>query len=239
MLRNLAGLFSRTREARTQLHGFSTTEVLMPLVPLTNVVEIVVQGAIPETGGTTKNVFNVWHYTQQPTVGGPASPVAVANAFLATVWGIIATALSVDWVGVACLARYLDSALNVYQAAGVPGSGAAALPRLPADTAVVTPMNSPLRGKNFRGTKHFTPIATAQVTKDELNAAGLVLWNPVLPLMQGQITASGQTYSPCIVSRTLSQLRTDPTTIFGAVVNLVRLNKTVGTMRKRKEKTIR
>lgn len=211
----------------------------MSFPTLTNVVEIVVQGAVPETIGTSKNVFNVFHYTQNPTVAGPASPVAVANAFLSTVWGTIATALSVNWVGVACLARYLDSTLNLFQPAGVPGSGAAALPRLPNDTAVVTPLSCNVRGRNFRGSKHFSPIATAQVTSDELNGAGLALWNPVLPLLLGQITAGGQTFSPCVVSRSLSQLRQDPVTIVGAIITLVRLNKTIGTMRRRKEKTVR
>jgi hypothetical protein len=206
---------------------------------LTNVVEIVVQGTTPETGGTTKNVFNVFHYVQSPTVANPTGPVAVANAFLSTVWGTIATALSVSWTGSSCLARYLDGATNVFQAAGVPGNGAAALPRLPNDTAVVTPLSTNLRGKNFRGTKHFSPIATAQVTGDELNAAGLVLWNPVLPLLQGQITAGGQTFSPCVVSRSLSQLRQDPVTIIGSIILLARLNKTIGTMRRRKERTVR
>ena len=41
------------------------------------------------------------------------------------------------------------------------------------------------------------------------------------------------------MSRTLSQLRENPTLIIGAQVSAVLLNKTVGTMLKRKEKTVR
>ena len=53
------------------------------------------------------------------------------------------------------------------------------------------------------------------------------------------ITAGGQTFTPCVVSKTLSQLRVDPVTIIGAALLTGLTNKTIGTMRHRKEKTVR
>jgi len=210
----------------------------MPVI--SNVVQIIVQGTVPETGGSTKNVYNVWTYFQNPNLPGPPTAVAVANQFLAAVWTTIAPLLSVAFTGTATLARYLDAPTNALLPANVPGNGAKVLPRLPSQQAIVTPFRTNLRGKNYRGSKHFSPIDTASVTGDELTAAAVAAWQAVLPNLTANIVVGGQTFSPCIVSRSLSQLGpVGPVVIQGAAITTALLNKTIGTMRRRKEKTVR
>lgn len=204
-----------------------------------NVVEIVVQGTCTETSGLLRNIWNIFHYVQDPTLPNPAGPVAVANQFLAALWAPIASQLSVGYVGVTTWARYIDSALNAWQTAGVPANGALALPRLTSAVAVVTPLRTAFRGKQYRGSKHFGPVAAAQVVNDELTAAAVGTWGPLLAGLTAQLNVGGMMYSPCILSRTLSQLRQDPTNIQVAKVTTALLNKTIGTMRHRKEKTVR
>ncbi len=206
---------------------------------ITNVVEIVTQGNVAETGGSSKSVWNVWHYFQNPNAPGPQSAVAVANVFLTSVWANIAAQLSIAWVGSATLARYLDDVTFPLLSANVPATGSLALPRLSTGQAVVILRRSATRGKNFRGSQHFGPLAAAQVVADELTAGGVTAWTALLATIAGNITVGGQTYSPCIVSKSLSQLRQNPVTIQGSAITQALLNKTIGTMRRRKERTVR
>jgi hypothetical protein len=212
---------------------------LMSFPVLTNVVEIIVEGTVLESGGTTKNIFNVYHYFQNPTVPSPATAVAVANAFLTAVWAGVAAQLGTRYTGFQTLCRYLDLTTNPLLQANTPANGAPSTPSLPTQQAIVLPFRSATRGKNFRGSKHYTPVPSGNVTNDELNAGGVTAWTALLPSHVAQITAGGQTFSPCVVSRSLSQLRQDPVTIIGSTIVTALLNKTIGTMRRRKEKTVR
>jgi hypothetical protein len=207
--------------------------------PITNVVEISMQGSVVETGGTTRNVFNIFHYYQNPNQPSPPSAIVVANAFIAGPWAGILALLSIGYVGVQTLCRYLDSSSNAYQNANAPGTGALILPRQPAQQAIVGFFRTAVRGKSFRGSKHFGPLATAAVTGDEIAPASVAAWQAAITALVANITAGGQTYTPCVVSKTLSQLRTDPVTIIGAAKLTGLTNKTIGTMRHRKEKTVR
>lgn len=204
-----------------------------------NVVQIIVAGTVAETGGSTKNVFNVFNYMQNPVVPNPPTAVTVGNQFLASVWAQIAPLLSVAWVGSFMQARYLDITTNAFLAGNVPASGAKILPRLSSNVAVVTPFRTGLRSKNYRGNKHFGPIDSASATNDELTAAAVAAWQAILPTLSGIITVTGQTFSPAIVSRSLSQLAKDPVNIQATPITSALLNKTLGTMRRRKEKTVR
>ena len=205
---------------------------------LSNVVEIVCQGTLAETS-FTKNIYNVFHY--RLLTGTLDTMANIEGAFVLAVYDYWLTNMATtDYNFVGTNTRLLDDATAqyVFVASGTPGS--VALPRLTGDLAVVTPFRCATRGKNFRGSKHFTPIATAHVTKDELNATGLTPWNTFTPKMLAPLTTSnGSTMGPCVVSRVLSQLRTNPTSIIGSDITSVLLNKTIGTMRRRKEKTIR
>ena len=137
---------------------------------ITNVVEIVTQGTVAETGGSSKNVWNVWHYFQNPNQPGPQTAVAVANVFLTSVWANIAAQLSIAWVGSATLCRYLDDVTFPLLAANVPATGSLALPRLSTAEAVVILRRSATRGKNFFQTTRGTIAQRRKSIKDPRSA---------------------------------------------------------------------
>lgn len=208
-------------------------------MPVTNVVELVMTGVVTETGGSSKNIVNVFHYFQSPNVPSPPSAALVAQQFRAHPWADIAAQLSAAYVASNMTARYLDDATNQAIGTSLGASGAIALPRLSSAEAVVTPLQTGLRGKSFRGSKHFGVLPAASVVGDELTAGAEAAWLAVAAAMLTPLTVSGQTFVPCIVSKTLSQLRFNPTFIIAVPLTAVLVNKTIGTMRKRKEPTVR
>lgn len=205
---------------------------------LTNVVEIVMEATLTESS-FTKNIDNVFHF--RLTAGALDSRINILNSFNTTIRQPFTVNLATtDYTVVDIKCRLIDDALEQFTVLPIGVAGLQALPRLPGDTAVVTPFKTLLRGKNFRGSKHWSAIPLAMVTKDELNGVGIAAWGAFVPvLFAGLITSGGSQMFPIVLSRTLSQLRTNPTTIIGADVSIALLNKTIGTMRRRKEKTVR
>lgn len=103
-------------------------------------------------------------------------------------------------------------------------------------------MRSGLRGRSYRGSKHFFPLSESDTTAaaaDVLNAAAITRFTAVTAAM---VTAwsdtNGNSWTPCVISKKLSQLTVNPTTIVDAVVNQVLLNSRIGTMVKRKVRSV-
>jgi hypothetical protein len=204
--------------------------------PIGTNAEIVVQGTVPTSGGGAKTLVNVFHYV---CTGVPAATeLQVWTAFAAAVWANIAAQLSVDWVGQQSSVRFMDDSNRPPVITTPPASGGVALPRLPANLAAVLYLKTALRGKSYRGFKHFSPLPTASVIKDEINPGVLGAINAVLATVTGAIApAAGPTYVPAIFSRTKSPSLVNPTNLVLTPVTSGRVNKTIGNMRHRKEKT--
>jgi hypothetical protein len=205
---------------------------------LTNTVEIIMRNTLAEAS-VVKNIYNVFHY--RLLSGALDARLAILNGFIPAVATPLVTHLfTTDMTFVDVEIRLLDDATEQYFVLpqGTPGS--IALPRLPGDVAIVYPLRCATRGKNFRGSKHITPVASAFVTKDELNATGVTAATFLVGGFGNNFTTSnGSVMGPVVVSRILSQLKVNPTSVIGSDVISVLLNKTIGTMRKRKEKTVR
>lgn len=203
---------------------------------MTNVIEIVMQETLAESAGT-KNCWNVFHY--QLTAGSLDAYNQLLGDFESKVYSFALAQQSADTTLVAQLVRKLDDATEQYFTVSGSNPGGIALPRLPGDLAVVTPYRCVQRGKSFRGRKHWRGVPAASVLKDELTAGALTAWQAVAVKLQAPFTSITGTYTPVVVSRILSQLKTNPTTIIGSTVNAVLTNKTIGTFRRSKEKTQR
>lgn len=209
------------------------------MATFTNVVEIIVKGTAAEPGGTLKNIFNVFHYALGPS-GAAASALAVGNAFVAQVWPNIAPALSIGYKASEVDARLLDDPTNPAVVCTKQADGATAGDWLPPHNAVTIILKANLRGRNYRGSKHFSPVAESDTTADEINAAALAKWQAVRDTLGAALSPSGAgQYFPVILSRTKSQLVKAPVTIDAANFSQQLLNLTIGTMRRRKEKTKR
>jgi len=99
-----------------------------------------------------------------------------------------------------------------------------------------------LRGKSYRGGKHLFPLAesaTTTGTDDILNAGALTYFGALAAQALLPLTDAGpNTWNPCVLSRKLSQLRSNPTTVTRNDVVSVSVNKRIGTMRHRKVKSL-
>jgi hypothetical protein len=204
---------------------------------MTNVIEIVMQGQATSTSGGLKNIWNVFHYRLS---AGTMDPITqILSQFETQVFSFVIANLSASYTLVAMLGRVMDDVTNQYIGLGESVVGGKVGAKLPNLCAVVMPMKGAQRGKNYRGSKHFGPIPEADQVGDELSPTAAAAWQTVVPKIQNPFTFTTQTYQPIILSRSLSQLKVNPPSLIGSDLYTVLLNKTIGSMRKRKEKTAR
>jgi hypothetical protein len=211
----------------------------MPISPvLISTVEVVMKGVIASAGSTAVNTAFVFHYTR-----GSTSPVlskaAFHTAFVAAVEPSLLAATNARWSQTINDVRWLDDALDQYQSFTRTGVGAIATDSLPTDAAVYCLCRTGLRGRSYRGSKHFAPASEVDTTGDVLVAPGLTRWQAVaaavaVPVVDG----NGNTWLPSVFSRLLSQVRTNPTTVITNPITQVLLNERIGSMNRRKAASV-
>lgn len=203
----------------------------------TQCFELKMNGIVAPSSGGSKNFCFVFHYRLQS--GTPQTPASIITAFDAHPGADIAALLSNDWSGTTYDCRYMSPATNQYYSVASTQVGGKTGDRLPMDMAVAMLLRSDERGRNYRGGKHFGPIIEADTLKDELTAGALTAWKAVATLLENNLTVLTSSYKPVVLSQTLSQTRIDPVVTAGADIQNVLVNKNLGTMRRRREKTVR
>lgn len=201
------------------------------------VYELKMNGVCAASSGGNKNFSFVFHY--RLVTGAAPLPSAVITQFDNLIAPGIAALLNVDWTGTTYDCRQMSDALAQYFTTVNTQVGATTGDRLPMDMAVAMLYRTLSRGRNFRGGKHFGPITEADTLKDELTAGKLTSWQGVAAALKQDLTVTGSTIRPIVFSPTLSQTRTNPTSLQGDDVSNVLVNKNIGTMRRRREKTVR
>ncbi len=204
------------------------------------VVEIALQGTAAAGGSNNRAVDFIFHYRRTATV--LAVPKAgIDAAFQTAIATPIAAALNARFLQSRNTVRFIDDALDQ------PFPFAHALPGLIAGDSMATSlsafllMTTGLRGKSYRGGKHLFPMSESDTTSgtDDVFNAGCLgrLATIANAILAGFTDATGNVWVPSIVSRKLSQLKTNPTTVTGNDCNAVFVNKRVGSMRHRKVKS--
>lgn len=202
-------------------------------------VEIVTQATAAAAGSNAKATYNVFTYTRGTTVN-PISKTNVKNGFVTLVVTPLLAAMNIRYALNNITVRWINDALDAPQSFPQASVGAIATDSLPVDTAIAMLLRTNLRGKNYRGSKHFGPGSEADTTGDVLTGAGLVRWQAVqTAVAAAYVDADGNTWTPAVLSRTLSQLMTNPTVVIVNNVNQVLLNTNIGTMRHRRVRTTR
>ncbi len=207
--------------------------------PLGTNVEIIVQGSVATSGGGGKTFINTFHMQHVGGAGPAPTKAQIDTMFVTNIWSVIFPNLTTDWVGQQITVRFMDDSTDVPAVTSVPASGTDALPRLDSFSAAVLLLRTGLRGKSYRGSKHFGPLASSTVVKDELTNAAVTAWNAVLTAIQS-VWNSGTlwNYQCAIFSKTKSPSLVNPTNLVVTPLDGAgRTNKTVGTMKRRKEKT--
>lgn len=178
------------------------------------------------------------------------SAFTVGTAFIAALTGTWAPMFSTGYIDDSLTIRYMNDAtsLPIVISPGL-GNGAYASPTDPcqADSAIYVKLQTDRRGKRGRGSKHFSPFDEAMTTNGYLTNAALSLVQAFMTALNANpcFTIGLNPYLLHVVSQAESQLSINPTTISASIVRATGgsppgyvVDKTVGTMRHRRYKTV-
>lgn len=186
----------------------------------------------------TRAMVNVLHYRKLTGSGSPDLVTVLDNfrSSVATQFPSLVNA-RVNYDG--CDVRPLDDPLvpeilNVTSAS----AGSVTGDPLSAALAVVISLKTSTRGRSFQGRKHFGGLSESDTDGgDELKAASLSAWITAAGNLTGTLSdGAGFTYTPCVLSTTLSGIFLTPPYFTGADIDSVEVNPILGTMRRRKER---
>lgn len=205
-------------------------------------VEVVQRGSVLTTGGEVKPSLNVYHFRRKST-GATFDPTNVVAAIATAIEGTVVNAMNVRYTLTQWECRGMDdpSLATAIQPSGAVGQ--VTTDSYDSCSAVYFLIRTGYRGRSYKGSKHYTPLSEEDTVNDQLAGTGLTNWTAVKTMLAGLITGVTDTdtnvWYPIILSRELSSLDSNPAIFTGADWNEVLLNKTVGTMRRRKQKTVR
>jgi len=212
----------------------------MPYVPVVgSIAEVSMLGSLAAAGSDAKNVASVFHY-RLSVLTLPPTKAALELAFNTAQVAALIAAFNSRYVQTFNTVRWIDDATDPPVATTRAGAGAIATDSLPTIDSVSMLYRTAKRGRSYRGSKHFPGGSEADTTGDVLTGAGLARWQTVQTTLAANVTdALGNVWVPAVLSRKLSVLATNPTTVVANDVTSILLNKNVGTMRRRRVTTVR
>lgn len=199
-----------------------------------------VYGIATDGGAGVKPAQNLFTFRRTST--SPAiNKSALNTAFQTAIMTPLKAAMNVRYTPGSLTIRCLDDFNDVEQAFAVAGTGAIATDSLPTDGCVSMLLRTALRGRNYRGAKRFGPASEADTTDDILTGGGLANWEAVRDALKADfIDADGNTWRNTVVSRNLSVFTLLPiATVSAQDVTDCLLNLNIGTMRRRRGRTVR
>lgn len=204
--------------------------------------EVIMHGLITSGGAGSINTQFVFHYKRGSTA--PAlTKAALDTIFQSGVAVSICAALNARWTQTINTIRWLDDPLDVAVPFTHAVVGSIAGDSLSSHLAGYILMRTGLRGRSYRGSKHFGPFSESDVTtpNDDIFNAGCLAR---LVTIQGNVGATltdtnFNAWDPVVYSRKLSLPTLQPiASIVSNVVQTVLVNKRVGNMRRRQAKSL-
>jgi hypothetical protein len=203
--------------------------------------EIHVKGSIVAGGSNSKNTDYVFYYRRTSTVP-PLSKANLDAAFQAGPVAKILLATNVRWSQLFNEVRFINDPLDAFVPFSHVNLGNIATDGMEGQCTVYMMLRTGLRGKSYRGAKHFTGLNesdTTQPNDDVLNAGSIALWGAVITAwMTPLVDASGNTWVPTVVSRVLSNLTVSPAVVVSNDVTGIFLNKRIGRMKRREAASV-
>lgn len=210
----------------------------VPATPL--FCELVLECTIPQSSGGSHTFTNVQHFFQVTTVPGVSPMNDIVDAWLSQMEVLLEAALPLSYANGKMKGRFMDDPTAGFSTPRGDVDGSVTGDRATSFNAVCIQAKTDARGRNFRGSKHFGPVAESHTTLDDLNAGAITLWQAVADglkgLCAGNLDAGLTQWTPIILSQTLSDLTANPCMFTYAWTKDYVLNNTVGTMKRRKEK---
>lgn len=200
--------------------------------------QIVINGTQAAGGSSVTPAINVFYYKRSTVAVAPVK-ASLYTQFNATVIAPLLLAANVRYTVNHVDIRCVDDPTDLKERTVNAGVGAIATDSLPSDDAVYFRLYTALRGKSYRGGKHFSPASEVDTTNDLLTGAGLVRWQALKAAMAAVLTdTDGNVWNPVVLSAKLSQLKKNPTTVIANQITNVVLDANVGTMRRRRSRTV-
>jgi len=239
---------TRRAQAQSSLHGIiiilSQLETCrgvpaMPISPaLITTAEVSLVGRIGAGGSTTVNTRFVFHYRRT----GTANPLAKApldTIFQANIAAPIIAMLNVRWTQLTNEVRWIDDAQDQAEPFTHVNVGAIAGDCLNSQAAVFVLFRTGLRGRSYKGGKHFGPFSETDVGNDILLAPALARVQTVATaLIAPLVDSNANTWNLTVLSRNLSKLDKNPTTVVKNDVNLIKINQRIGRMNSRQVESV-
>jgi len=202
------------------------------------VTEVIMKGIISGGGAGEVRTNFVFHFRRLATAVDP-SKAAIFNAFNTNIATPIAAALNEDWDATTTTVRYVNDALDGPIEFSSALTGLITGDRLSSFAAAYLLMRTSLRGREYRGSKHLGPFSESDVTHatgcDIFNAGAVTRLNTIATAIGNGFTDSTtNNWVPCILSRKLSFLTENPTTVTTSDVVQVLVNSRVGSEVRRK-----
>lgn len=204
-------------------------------------VTIQMKGQASAEGSNDKNTLFTFNFRRTAIVN-PLSKTNIEAAFQAGNGTNIPAALNNRWTHLLTSVRFPDDALDsnvdfVHSTAGgISGD------TMPMHNAAFLLFRTALRGKSYRGGKHFGPLSESDTTGgsgDLLNSGAVGRFQAIgVGLLAGFTDSDGNVWVLEIISTTLSQLTVNPTVVTANDVTQILVNTRVGRMRRREVKSV-
>lgn len=203
--------------------------------PLHNLVAVVVKGHSTAADPASPNIFNTFFYARSATTL-PATKPSFMTAWLSAVNAVIYPLMSVNYVQDYVQVRFQDDALDAWYAvtSGLT-NGAVTGDIVPSLMNVSVRLETGIRGKSYRGSKHFGPIAKSQTLLDQLNSSAVTAWTTAIACLIANVTDGlGNVWAPVCLSRQPPyQMKVNPTSASWNTYTTAVLNVDLGRQKKR------
>ncbi len=198
--------------------------------------ELLLKGIVTAQGSDSKRFESVFIFRRTNTTN-PPSKSQIEAAFQTNVALPVLDCLNNTFAQTLTSVRWINDALDAPVEFTRAIAGTRTGDAMTKRNAAFVLYRTGLRGKSYRGSKHFGPLSesdTTAGTADIFNAAALALWaTAITAMLAGFTDAGGNPWVPCVLSRKLSQLRSNPTTVNAYDVTTMALNKRIGQMKRR------
>lgn len=194
--------------------------------------QVAMLATVVARGGEVKNVANVYNF-RRTSSANPRVKANVDAIFQTNIATPVLAALNVDYTQVQNTVRWLDDATDMV--AGFPHAnvGGVAGERYDNFTAAYILLRTTSR--KTRGSKHYGPIAEADINGDQIIAGSLPAFQAIADaILAGMTDADGNVWQSTVVNTKNAILGVNPTLFGDSLVSSVALRKTVGTMKRRK-----
>lgn len=186
----------------------------MPLTDAQKInFEVVIRGTLAAGGGEAQLTLTPLHY-RRTNFSSAYSPTEFITAFHTAVKTNVKNSVSSAWNWDSTYVRCINSPTEATSIVTVDEAGAIIGDVQPGFVAQVLSKRTALRGRSYQGRLYLPGVPESATLANVVTAAqGLLLDTLATSLGGSFTTAAGLTYSPQVLSRLLSNMVADPSTI--------------------------